>query len=187
MSASFQKYICMGNLTKEPQTRYTPSGMAVCEFTVAINGARKEDPAFFAAVASFGKTAEACQRYLGKGSPVLIEGRLQTDEWDDRQTGQKRSRTRVIAESVQFIGSRGETQQRAQSAQNTAPSAPAANYDAPRPGAPRPGAPRPAAPYPGGHTYGRDMVPGAAPTPPPAPQQQPAPPAEPEAADDIQF
>lgn len=138
MSASFQKYICMGNLTREPETRYTQSGMAVCEFTVAVNGARKEDPTFYAAVTVFGKTAEACQRYLGKGSQVLVEGRLQTDEWEDRQSGQKRSKTRVIAESVQFIGSRSETQQRGQAAQNTAPSAPAANYAAPRPAAPRP-------------------------------------------------
>jgi single-strand DNA-binding protein len=174
MSASFQKYICLGNLTREPQTRYTPGGMAVCEFTVAINGARKEDPVYYAPVVVFGKTGEACQRYLGKGSSVMVEGRLQTDEWEDRQTGQKRSRTRVIAENVQFIGSRGETQQNAQNGANQGYSAPA----------PRPQAPRPAAPYPGGHQYGRDMVPSAT---PPAPQQPPTPPAEPEAADDIPF
>ncbi len=175
MSASFQKYICMGNLTKEPQTRYTPGGMAVCEFTVAINGARKEDPVYYAPVVVFGKTGEACQRYLGKGSSVMVDGRLQTDEWEDRQSGQKRSRTRVIAENVRFIGSRTETQQNAQNGANQGYSAPA-----PTPSAPRPQAPRPAAPYPGGHQYGRDMVPGAAPTPP-------APPEEPEAADDIPF
>lgn len=149
MAASFQKYICIGNLTKEPELRHTPNGTAVCEFTVAVNGARREDPTFYAAVTAFGKTAEACNRYLAKGVPVLVEGRLQTDEWEDRQSGQKRTKTRVIAEGVQFIGSRSETQQRGQTAQNSAPSAPATNYGAPRPAAPRPApAPAPVHKYP---------------------------------------
>ena len=178
MGASFQKYICMGNITREPETRYTPGGMAVCEFTVAVNGARKEDTTFYAAVVVFGKTADACQRYLGKGSPVMVEGRLQTDELEDRRTGQKRSRTRVMAENVQFIGAANKTQQNAQNGANQGYSAPAPSYAPP---------PRPAAPYPGGHQYGRDMVPGAAPTPPAPPEPQAEQQPEPDAADDIPF
>lgn len=116
---SFQKYICMGNLTREPELRYTPGGMPVCEFTVAINSARKEDGTFFGVVCVFGKTAEACQRYLAKGSPVLVEGKLKNDEWEDRQTGQKRSKTRIYADNVQFIGKSDNSRQSAASGENS--------------------------------------------------------------------
>ena len=116
---SFQKYICMGNLTREPELRYTPGGMPVCEFTVAVNATRKEDGTFFGQVCVFGKSAEACQRYLGKGSPVLVEGKLKNDEWTDQQTGQKRSKTRIYADSVQFIGKSDNSPQNAHSGENS--------------------------------------------------------------------
>lgn len=120
---SFQKYICMGNLTREPELRYTPGGMAVCEFTVAVNSTRKEDGTYFGQVCVFGKTAEACQRYLVKGSSVLVEGKLKNDEWEDRQTGQKRSKTRIYADNVQFIGKSDNAPQNAHSGENSGYSA----------------------------------------------------------------
>lgn len=100
--AGFQKFICMGNLTKDPDTRYTQSGMAVCEFSVAVNGARKDDDTFFGMVVVFGKAAEACRYYLAKGSSVLIEGKLKNEEWTDRE-GRKQHKTRIYADNVQFI------------------------------------------------------------------------------------
>lgn len=114
--ASFQKYICIGNLARDPDTRYTAGGMAVCEFTVAINGARKEDGTYYGVVVAFGKTAEACRQYLTKGSSVLVEGKLKNDEWEDKQTGQKRSKTRIYADNVQFIGRSENQRQNAQPA-----------------------------------------------------------------------
>lgn len=139
--AGFQKYIVMGNLTREPETRYTQSGMAVCEFTIAVNGTRKEDKTFFGRVVVFGKTAESCQKYLGKGSTVMIEGRLTNDEWEDRQTGQKREKTRIIAENVQFIGSGASTRQSEQSGPNYGAQEPSRRYqqeDCPPPMPPPP-------------------------------------------------
>ena len=100
----YNRVILQGNLTKDPERRVTTSGMAVCEFTVAVNGTRKDDAPYFGAVVVFGNTAESCSRYLGKGSQVLVEGKLKNDEWEDRQTGQKRSKTRIIADSVQLSG-----------------------------------------------------------------------------------
>lgn len=107
----YNRVILQGNLTKEPELRYTPSGTAVCEFNVAVNSGRKDEPAYFGAVIAFGRNAEACGRYLAKGSQVLVEGKLKNDEWEDRQTGQKRSKTRIIADSVQFIGERNNSRQ----------------------------------------------------------------------------
>ena len=108
--ASYQRFICMGNLTRNPELRCTPSGIAVCEFTVAVNGTRKDDAPYLGAVVVFGNTAEACRRYLGKGSQVLVDGKLKNDEWEDKN-GQKRSKTRIIADSVQFIGERNNSRQ----------------------------------------------------------------------------
>lgn len=107
----YNRVILQGNLTRNPELRCTPSGMAVCEFTVAVNGTRKDDAPYFGAVVVFGNTAEACSRYLGKGSQVLVDGKLKNDEWEDRQTGQKRSKTRIIADSVQFIGESNNSRQ----------------------------------------------------------------------------
>lgn len=115
----FQKFICMGNLTRDPEARHTAKGMAVTEFTVAVNGPRKEDEAYFGTVVTFGSTAEACARYLSKGSPVLVEGKLKNDEWEDKQTGQKRTKTRIVAEAVQFIGRSDNSRQSGQSDQNS--------------------------------------------------------------------
>lgn len=107
MPSSFNKVILMGNLTRDPELRYTPQGTAVSDMTIAVNDPRGEkDNTVFADVTVWKKTAEACCQYLAKGRPVLIEGRLQQDTWEDRETGQKRSKLRVVAHDVQFLGSR---------------------------------------------------------------------------------
>src|SRR5882762_10819578 len=96
--ANFNKVILAGNLTRDPELRYTPKGSAIADLSVAVNrtwktetGETKEE-ATFVEVAAYGRTAEVIAQYLKKGRPILIEGRLKLDQWDDKQTGQKRSK-----------------------------------------------------------------------------------------------
>ncbi len=113
--ASFNKVILLGNLTRDPQVKYTPSGTAVAEIGLAVNrywfdkqsNTRREETTFVD-VTLWGRDAEVAGEYLAKGRPVLIEGRLQLDSWDDKQTGQKRTKLRVVGERMQMLGSRGE-------------------------------------------------------------------------------
>jgi single-strand DNA-binding protein len=114
--ASFNKVILIGNLTRDPELRYTPKGMAIAKMGMAVNrkwrteaGENKEE-CTFVDVDVFGKTAENVGHFLRKGSPLLIEGRLKLDSWDDKSTGQKRSKLGVVAETVQFLGSKAEGQ-----------------------------------------------------------------------------
>ncbi|HEY3225874.1 MAG TPA: single-stranded DNA-binding protein [Planctomycetota bacterium] len=107
--ASLNKVLLIGNLTRDPELRYTPQGAAVCEFAIAMNrtfnsktGEKKEEVTFIDIVA-WARTAEICAEYLKKGRPVFVEGRLQQDRWE-QPDGQKRSRIRVTAERVQFLG-----------------------------------------------------------------------------------
>ena len=109
--ASFNKVILMGNLTRDPELRYTPKGTAIAKIGLAVNrvwttetGEKKEEVTFVD-VDVFGRTAENVGQYMRKGSPILIEGRLRLDQWDDKQTGQKRQKLGVVAETVQFLGS----------------------------------------------------------------------------------
>ena len=109
--ASFNKVILVGNLTRDPELRYTPKGMAIAKIGLAVNrvwrneaGETKEEVTFVD-VDVFGRTAENVGQYMRKGRPILIEGRLRLEQWDDKQTGQKRSRLSVVAETVQFLGS----------------------------------------------------------------------------------
>ncbi|MBN2640802.1 MAG: single-stranded DNA-binding protein [Victivallales bacterium] len=110
--AALNKVLLIGNLTREPELRYTPGGAAVCEFGLAMNrkfsanGQDREETCFVDIVV-WGKQAESCNRYLEKGAPAFIEGRLSYEQWQDRDTNAKRSRLRVVAERVQFLGSRG--------------------------------------------------------------------------------
>jgi single-strand DNA-binding protein len=110
--ASFNKVMLMGNLTRDPELRYIPSGSAVTSFTVAMNrvyklqtGEKKEETSFVKVVV-WGRMAEICGEYLTKGSPVFVEGRLQSRSWDG-PNGEKRSALEVIAQSVQFLGRSG--------------------------------------------------------------------------------
>lgn len=105
--ADFNKVILLGNLTRDPELRSTNSGIPVCELRLAVNR-RSNDPnreeVCFVDIVVWDKRATNCGRYLQKGASVLIEGRLQLDQWQDRETGQKRSRLRVVAEEVEFLG-----------------------------------------------------------------------------------
>jgi single-strand DNA-binding protein len=109
--ASFNKVILVGNLTRDPELRYTPKGTAIAKIGLAVNrqwtseGGEKKEEVTFVDVDIFGRTAENVAQYMRKGRPILIEGRLKLDQWDDKQTGQKRSRLGVVAETVQFLGS----------------------------------------------------------------------------------
>lgn len=111
--ANFNKVILVGNLTRDPELRYTPKGTAIAKIGLAVNrvwtneaGEKKEDVTFID-VDCFGRTAENVGQYMRKGRPILIEGRLKLDQWDDKQTGAKRSKLGVVAETVQFLGSPG--------------------------------------------------------------------------------
>jgi single-strand DNA-binding protein len=111
--ASFNKVILVGNLTKDPELRYTPSGTAVANLRMAVNrkfrdkAQQLKDETCFITVVVWSKQAETCNQYLHKGSSLLVEGRLQSRTWDDTQTGQKRSVIDVLAERVQFLGAPG--------------------------------------------------------------------------------
>src|SRR5688572_29616228 len=109
--ANFNKVILAGNLTRDPELRYTPKGMAIAKIAIAVNrswrneaGEQKEEVTFVD-VDCFGKQAETIGQYLKKGRPILIEGRLRLETWDDKTTQQKRSRLGVVMESFQFIDS----------------------------------------------------------------------------------
>jgi len=110
--ASFNKVILLGNLTRDPEVRYTPKGSAVCDLGVAVNrqytldSGEKREEVTYVDVVLWSRLAEIAGEYLKKGRPIFIEGRLQMDTWDDKQTGQKRTKLRVIGETMQLLGSR---------------------------------------------------------------------------------
>ncbi len=108
---SFNKVILAGNLTRDPEMRYTPKGTAVAKIGIAVNrrwtneAGETKDEVTYVDIEAFGKQAETISHYLRKGRPILIEGRLKLDTWDDKQTGQKRSKMGVVLESFQFLDS----------------------------------------------------------------------------------
>lgn len=109
--ASFNRVILLGNITRDIEIKYLQSGMAVTELGLAVNDRRKNqqgewvEETTFVDVTMWGRTAEVAGEYLGKGSPVLIEGRLKLDQWET--DGQKRSKLRVVCERMQMIGAKG--------------------------------------------------------------------------------
>src|SRR3954465_7744483 len=110
--ASYNKVLLLGNLTRDPEVRYTPKGSAVADLGIAVNRqytldtGEKREEVTFVDVTFWGRTAEVAGEYLKKGRSVFIEGRLQLDTWDDKQSGQKRSKLKVIGEMMQLLGSR---------------------------------------------------------------------------------
>ena len=112
--ASLNRVLLIGNLTRDPELRHTPKGTAVAEIGLAINrvlgpaeeGGERREEVTFVDITLWGRQAEIAQQYLTKGRSVFIEGRLQLDQWDDKQTGQKRSRLKVVGEHLQLLGSR---------------------------------------------------------------------------------
>ena len=111
--ANLNKVMIIGNLVADPDVRTTPRGNSVTELRLAVNrvssgpneGERREETTFLD-VTCWGRTAEIAGQYLAKGRPVFIEGRLQQDTWEDKQTGQKRSKIRIVAENMQLLGGR---------------------------------------------------------------------------------
>jgi single-strand DNA-binding protein len=116
MAANINRVVLVGNLTKDPELRHTPSGTAVCSLRLAVNTRRKdgatgewtEKPNYFD-ITVWGNQGESCAQYLSKGRPVAVDGRLEWREWD-AQDGTKRQAVEIIADSVQFLGSRGDAE-----------------------------------------------------------------------------
>lgn len=110
--ASFNKVMLMGNLTRDPEIKYTPKGTAIADIGLAVNrnytteSGEKREEVTFVDVTLWGRVAEIVGEYCKKGRPLFVEGRLQLDTWDDKQTGQKRSKLKVIGENIQLLGSR---------------------------------------------------------------------------------
>lgn len=112
--ATLNKIMLIGNLTRDPELRHTPRGSAVAEFGLAVNrvwyddNKQKQEEVTFIDITLWGRTAEVAQQYLSKGSPCFVEGRLVMDTWEDKNSGQKRSKLKVVGESIQLLGSKGD-------------------------------------------------------------------------------
>ncbi|MEM7681509.1 MAG: single-stranded DNA-binding protein [Planctomycetota bacterium] len=111
--ASYNRVILMGNLTRDPELRYTASNMPVAKIGLAVNDRVKnrqtdqwEERANFFDCTAFGRTAELVNQYFTKGRPIFIEGKLRWDSWEDKQSGAKRSKVEVIIDNFQFVGGR---------------------------------------------------------------------------------
>lgn len=109
---SFNKVILMGNLTKDPEVRYTPTGTPVANFRLAVNrqyrqGEEKKEEVCYIDIVVFGKQAETCGQYLNKGKGVIVDGRLQERRWET-EDGQKRSKHEVVAQTIRFLPRRPE-------------------------------------------------------------------------------
>jgi len=111
MAASLNKVLLMGNLTRDPEVKYTPKGNAVGDLSIAINDSYKaqdgtiKETVTYVDIEVWGRTAENCKQYLSKGRPVFVEGQLRLDQWE--QEGQKRSKLKVRADRIQFLGGGG--------------------------------------------------------------------------------
>ncbi len=110
--ANFNKVILLGNLTRDPELRVTPKGTSVCQFGMAVNrvyrsGDETQEETTFVDLEAWGKQAEIISKYVNKGNPLFIEGRLKFDSWESKE-GEKRSKLKVIVENMQLMGSRGD-------------------------------------------------------------------------------
>jgi single-strand DNA-binding protein len=150
--ASFNKVILVGNLTRDPEVRYTPKGSAVCDLALAVNrqysleNGEKREEVTYVDVVLWARLAEIAGEYLKKGRPVLIEGRLQLDTWDDKQSGQKRSKLRVVGETMQLLGSRPSAGASGGEEEGMSSSAPSRSSGSGRSSAPPPRSPPPSEP-----------------------------------------
>jgi single-strand DNA-binding protein len=143
--ASYNKVMIIGNLTRDPEIKYTPKGTAIADIGLAVNrnytteSGEKREEVTFIDVTLWGRVAEIVGEYCKKGRPLFVEGRLQLDSWDDKATGQKRSKLKVVGENIQLLGSRegggggehgegrseGRSENRPQQQSRSAPSRPA--------------------------------------------------------------
>jgi single-strand DNA-binding protein len=113
MAANINRVVLVGNLTRDPELRHTPGGTPVCSLRVAVNDRKRDEsgnwvdaPNYFS-ISVFGNQAESCAQYLSKGRPVGVDGKLRWREWQ-AQDGAKREAVEIVADSVQFLGSRGD-------------------------------------------------------------------------------
>jgi single-strand DNA-binding protein len=110
--ASLNKVMLIGNLTRDPELRVTPKGTAICQFGLAVNRQFKDesgatrDETTFVDIEAWGKQGETVAKFCTKGKPLFVEGRLKLDTWDDKTTGQKRSKMKIVLENFQFLGGR---------------------------------------------------------------------------------
>ncbi len=113
---SLNKVLLMGNLTRDPELRVTPKGTSICQFSLAINRSWKSDSGekmeevTYVDVEAWGKQGEVVAKYLTKGAPIYVEGRLRLESWEDKTTKQKRSRMKVVLEQFQFLASAKDAQ-----------------------------------------------------------------------------
>jgi len=112
--ANFNKVYLIGNLTRDPELRVTPKGTAICQFGLAVNRSFKDESGStreettFVDVEAWGRQGETISKYCQRGRPLFVEGRLKLDQWEDKASGQKRSRLKVVLEGFQFLGGRGD-------------------------------------------------------------------------------
>lgn len=130
--ASFNKVILMGNLTRDPELRVTNTGLSICKLSLAVNRTYttkegdSKDETTYVDIDAFGRQAETLSKYLQKGRPIMVEGRLKLDQWETNE-GQKRSKLGVILENFQFIGGRDSASSTNASDSNAEPEAPQSN------------------------------------------------------------
>lgn len=130
MAQNINRVVITGNLTRDPELSHTPGGTAVCRMGVAVNGRKKEGdnwvdkPNFFDVVA-WGNLGERCAQYLSKGRPVAVDGRLEWSSWEAKDGSGKRSKVEIVADNVQFLGSRGDGDGGGSSSGSSSGSAPA--------------------------------------------------------------
>lgn len=114
--SSFNRVILLGNLTRDPELKYTPKGQAVAKIGLAVNrkyktDAGEQEEVTFIDIDAWGKQAELIGQYLKKGNPLFVEGRLKLEQWDDKNTGKKVSKLKVVMENFQFLGGGDRSQQ----------------------------------------------------------------------------
>jgi single-strand DNA-binding protein len=138
--ANYNKVILIGNLTRDPELRFTATGLAVAKLGLAVNRtwrdantSEQKEEVTFVDISAFGKQAETLGKYVKKGFPIMIEGRLRLDTWEDKQTNQKRSKLAVVLEGFQFLDSRGAEEGASGSARPKPTPAPTSSNPTPTP------------------------------------------------------
>ncbi|QYM78354.1 single-stranded DNA-binding protein [Horticoccus luteus] len=145
--ANYNKVMLIGNLTRDPELRVTPKGTAICQFGLAINRQFKDesgaarDETTFVDIEAWGRQGETISKYCSKGRPLFVEGRLRFDQWEDKTSGQKRSRLKVVLENFQFLGEGRRDGASGGAAGEEGEKTPEQHSPAPRAASPRPAAP----------------------------------------------
>lgn len=159
--ANFNKVMLMGNVTRDIELRYTPKGTAVADIGLAVNrvrtgeGGERIEETTFVDITLWGRTAEVAHQYSGKGRPLFVEGRLHMDSWDDKTSGQKRTKLKVVADNIQLMGAPGGGQGSQGGGGNPAPTQQGQQQQYQQPQQPQQGG----SPAQGGHMDDNDDIP----------------------------